>query len=350
MRILQIHDETWDSGIAHYALTLSAELKKRGHEVHFWAAWKSYAALRAREAGLPGEDLHLPWLSLPALRSRLKERRIELINAHTGSAHSLAYGLTVASNLPIVRTRAEARPPTRHPLAKALAARTRFYIAANTRIQNEIYLSFPATRVALIFQGLPVPEKPAKLPESQTVGILGRLDPVKGHEDFLETAGILKERFPRARFLVAGGGKPERLAALKMKALALGLEGKVEFLGHVPKPMAFIASCRIGVLASVDSEAVSRAALEWMSLGRPLVATRVGCLPDLISEGKTGFLISPRDPIALAGALQRLLENPWFAESQGLGGRERFQNLFSLSRFAADTEELYENALRNISH
>jgi glycosyltransferase involved in cell wall biosynthesis len=109
-----------------------------------------------------------------------------------------------------------------------------------------------------------------------------------------------------------------------------------------------LARCRVGVVASVGSEAVSRAALEWMAAGRPVVASRVGCLPDLVIEGETGFLVPPANPRALAQALARFLQEPGLAERMGAAGRRRFDEKFSLGRFADETESLYAQVLDNL--
>lgn len=349
MKILEIHDEKWDSGLAHYALTLSMELRRRGHEVHFWGAPESHAVEKARGAGLKTREISHPWLSLPGMRSEVSRLAIEIINAHTGSSHTLAVALALGTGIPVVRTRADARPPARHALARFLAARTQAYVAANTRLERLLSEAFPGARVELIFQGIAPPPAAAPLPSLPVVGILGRLDPVKGHDDFLDAAILLHESYPQVRFLAAGGGRPERLSRLKWQLKYLGLNGSLEFLGQVEDALAFIAGCRIGVVASVDSEAVSRSALEWMAMGRPLVATSVGCLPDLVVDGETGFLIPPADHEDMAAAVERLLEDPALAENMGRRARERFERLFAVERFAAETERLYEETIRNLS-
>ena len=349
MRLLQLHDEVWDSGIAHYALTLSEELSRRGHEVHFWAAPRSVAARRAGEAGLHLRELERPWLRLPGLRRELRRLAIELVNAHTGSSHSLAAALTLGSGLALVRTRADSRPPAANPLARLLARRTRAFIAANSRLKSQLAGAYPASRVQMILQGIASPPgAPPPLPEDLVVGILGRLDPVKGHEDLMTAAAIIARRLPRVKFLAAGDGRPERLRLLKTRLDSLGLAGRFEYLGRVPDAFEFLARCRLGVVASTGSEAVSRAALEWMAAGRALVATNVGCLPYLVDDGRTGRLVAPNDPQALAQALQSLLEDPAAAASLGARGRESFERRFTLARFADQTEILYETALRHL--
>lgn len=341
MNIVQIEDEIWDSGIAHYALTLTAELKARGHNVHFWGQQGSIPCAKAREAGLETLEIKNPWLSLPSLRSRLKKQKIQIINAHTGSGHSLAAAAAAGLGIPVVRTRGDARPPTHNALTRALSRKTKAFIAANSHIKEQLDEIFPNARVQLIFQGIAPAVKTAPLPDQPTIGILGRLDPVKGHEDFIVAAKEVIRTFPKAKFLIAGRGPEERMLNLKAWAGRLGLSSNVEFLGFVPDAEGFMAGCRIGVVASLGSEAVSRAALEWMAQERPLISTRVGCLPDLIDNEKNGFLVPAGHPGQIAIAVKQLLKNPKEATTMGSLAKKTFDDRFSLKRFADETEKLY---------
>lgn len=353
MRILQLHDEIWDSGIAHYALTLSEELARRNHQVQFWAPAGSYAARKARELELNVVEIDKPWFNLPRLRRLVQEGEIDVIDAHTGSAQSLAAALAFGTKIPLVRTRGDTRPAASHTLAKFLASRTQAFVAVNSRIHAELSQSFPHARVELVYPGIFSPPlvMASLLPQTPIVGLLGRLDPVKGHDDLLDAAVILHPKYPEAQFLAAGAdtGKGERQAKLQWQTSYLKLDKAVKFLGHVPDAREFIARCRIGVIASTGSEAVSRACLEWMALGRPVVATKVGCLPDLVLDGQTGFLVPPGQPQALAEALGRLMENPAQAAAMGAKGKERFQQFFTLKRLAAETENLYSELIRDMA-
>ncbi|OGR83169.1 MAG: hypothetical protein A3J74_00940 [Elusimicrobia bacterium RIFCSPHIGHO2_02_FULL_57_9] len=348
MRILHLHDETWDSGISHYALTVACALQKKGHQVYFWAPMVSHSIAKARHAGLIARDVDFPWFYLHSLRCEIKKAKIELMNAHTGSTQSAAVALSLGLNIPVLRTRGDIRPVSANFLSRALASKTRGFIAPNDAIRNQLSAAFPQARVELIFQGIPSPIDVLPMPKAPVIGLLARLDEVKGHETWLDAVMILRQQFPHARFLAAGGGSPEKLSRFRWQVDALGLKGVVDFLGHVVDPWAFMARCRIGVVASTDSEAVCRAALEWMAMGRPLVATAVGCLPDLLADNQTGLLIAPNDAPAMAKALLRLLENPQTADEFGVKGKQRFEQLFSVSRFADLTEKFYEESLRNI--
>ncbi|MDD5629392.1 MAG: glycosyltransferase family 4 protein [Elusimicrobia bacterium] len=347
MNILQIEDEPWDSGIAHYALTLSAQLRRLGHQVHFWGRVGSPLLDEARRSGLRALGLRRPWSRLRGLRAELRATGIELVNAHTGTGHALAAALAAGSGAALVRTRGDARPAAKHPLARLLARRTAAYIAANSAIARQLTAAFPGARVATVFQGIAAgPALP--LPEEPVFGLLGRLDPVKGHETALQALALLRREHPEARLRVVGGAAQPRREALEARAKALGLEACVRFTGFVPDAAAELARCRVGVVASTGSEAVSRAALEWMAAGRPVAASRVGCLPDLVEEGATGFLFPPGDSAALTGVLARFLREPALAGRMGAAARRRYEERFSLERFGAETLKVYGKAIRSV--
>jgi glycosyltransferase involved in cell wall biosynthesis len=346
MKILQIEDEPWDSGIAHYALTLSVELQRQGHEVHFWGRAGSPLVASAQRSGLRARGLRRPWTALHSLRGQVRAAGIELIDAHTGSGHALAAALAALTTVAVVRTRGDSRPAARHPLARLLARRTDAYIAANSAIAQDLADSFWGSRVATVFQGIAAgPALP--LPQDCVFGLLGRLDPVKGHETLLQAAALLRKDHPGLRVRAVGGGTPQRRAQLEARARALGLEVCVEFTGLAADVTAELARCRVGVVASTGSEAVSRAALEWMAAGRPLAAAAVGCLPDLVEEGVTGFLVPPGDPEALARAMARFLPEPALAGRLGAAARRVFEERFSLERFGAETMKVYQKVLRS---
>ncbi|MBI4371170.1 MAG: glycosyltransferase family 4 protein [Elusimicrobia bacterium] len=346
MNVVHLEDEPWDSGIAHYALTLAAEQARRGRRTTLWGLADSPVLAEARRHGLtPRGWSAAAWLQLPSLRREMAALAPDVINAHTGSAHLLAL-LLAPRRCAVVRTRADARAPRSGLLARLTARRTAAFIAANSFIQAQLEQAFPRARVRLVPQGIAGPEQAPPLPAEPVIGVLARLDPVKGHDVVLDAAAELRARRPSLRVLCAGEGRLRERLSWQLKPL--GLSETVSLPGRVPDPWTFAARCRIGVVASTGSEAVSRAALEWMASGRPLVATRVGGLPDLVEDGRTGLLIPPGDARALSEALDALIFDPARAQAMGRAGRERWERLFSPGPFYEATQKVYEDALAHL--
>jgi glycosyltransferase involved in cell wall biosynthesis len=167
------------------------------------------------------------------------------------------------------------------------------------------------------------------------VGILGRLGSVKGHDDFLEAARLALGDGADAAFVVLAKEPTARQTDLEARVAADPvLSGRVFFLGHRTDLPAVLRSFDLGVVASTGSEANCRVGLEWMASGVPLLATRVGVLPDLVGEGETGFLVPPGDPFSLGEKIVYLARRPEAARRLGRGARERVLERFTLDRCA----------------
>src|SRR5207247_829574 len=160
---------------------------------------------------------------------------------------------------------------------------------------------------------------------TRLVGIVGRIFPVKNHALFLESAARTAAQEPAASFVVVGDGALR--PTLEKQARELGITDRVLFTGWRQDLPRICADLDVLVVSS-DNEGTPVSAIEAMAAGCPVVATRVGGLPDLITDGETGCLVSPRDPDGLATAVLALLQDPQVASRMGQAGRavvrERF--------------------------
>ncbi len=345
MKILFLHDEPWDSGILSYALSLALEMRARRHSVQFWCREKSFAEKECKQHGLDCLPLKNPWSELISLRQKVKRDEISIIDAFTGSTQTL--GWAIRGKAALVRTCADARLPGRNLMSHLGLKMTSHFIAANTLIQKSLQKAAPSSSIDLVFQGiLGCPQNfSLNIPNAGAIGILGRLDKMKGHETLIQAASLVRTTHPQVKFLIAGEGQPERLHFLQNQVRQLELGSAVEFLGRVKNIWEFISRCQIGVVSSLGSEAVSRAALEWMSAGRPVIASAVGGLPDLILHEENGFLFPSGSAEKLAFYLKKLIDSYAEAQKMGQKSRNRFETLFSLRKFADDSEQV----LRKIS-
>lgn len=201
-------------------------------------------------------------------------------------------------------------------------------------------------RPRVVYPGIPIPPachpKGERVSRPQVIGTAGRLAPVKGITFLLRAFRLLRAEFPEVRLEIAGEG-PLR-EELQAEASALGLQDRVAFLGWRKDLLAVLQGWDIYVQPSL-LEAFGVAALEAMATGLPLVGTAAGGLPELIADGKTGLLVPPRDPEALAEAIRRLLLNPAQARDMGVAGRERAVKYFSVERMVAQIAEIYDDLL-----
>jgi glycosyltransferase involved in cell wall biosynthesis len=169
------------------------------------------------------------------------------------------------------------------------------------------------------------------------------LRPEKGIHYLVEAAEIVKSRQPEAHFAIIGAGT--ELQRLRQDAAARSLQGTVQFTGARSDVHRFMAAADVIAVPSVWQEPAGFVAMEGMAAGRPVVATRVGGIPEYLEEGVTGLLVPPRSAGELAGALLRLLQEPGVADAMGRAGRARAENRFSMQRWVQDTLQTYAAAL-----
>ena len=162
---------------------------------------------------------------------------------------------------------------------------------------------------------------PASLVSGRPViGAVARLVPVKGLQYLIDAAPEILRRCPDARFLLVGDG--EMRPALEAQADALGLSDRIVFTGFREDIPALIAGMDVFVLPSIN-EGMGRVLVMAMALGKPIVATRVGGVAELLGDGEAGLLVPPRDPAALAEATTALLRDPTRASALAEAGRRR---------------------------
>jgi glycosyltransferase involved in cell wall biosynthesis len=199
-------------------------------------------------------------------------------------------------------------------------------------------LGFPRRKLTVIPHGVDVPKTP--ISPGSLVGTVSLLEPVKGLDVFLRSAARLSRRRPELRFAIFGSGpEANRLASL---ARRLGIGERVEFPGYVPRSEALGRLAVFVVSSYVESGPLTL--LEAMAAGIPVVATRVGGVPEIAAEG-TAQLVPPGDDAALADAIARLLDDTGLRERQAWAARERVLAHYTPEACARATLDLYRRLL-----
>ena len=177
-------------------------------------------------------------------------------------------------------------------------------------------------------------------PRPLRVGIVARLSPEKGVDIFVRMAALLASDLPDAHFLVAGEG-PER-GRLEDMIEKSGLGRRVTLLGRQEDMPAFYQQVNLQVLSS-RNEGLPMAVLEGMASGLPVVATRVGEIPEVVEDGRTGYIVPTEDPQELAAAVRKISTDPLRLRSMGDAAREHVRASFSAERMAADYLAFYRS-------
>jgi glycosyltransferase involved in cell wall biosynthesis len=321
-------------------LTLACALRERGHRQLIVSPAGSGLEARARAAGL----------AVSSLASLHKLRGFEIVHSHSGRAQNLAFCATAGVNVRRVVTRHVAFPPNHPRVHRLKYTLTCHGIIAVSRAVREALLSagVSADRIEVITTGV---EWPASLPDEQArrtmrstwgftdedfvVGHMGAFTAEKGQDVAVQAALLLQTRLPHLRMVLAGDGPLRN---------SMPASSRVVFPGHVSHRSEFFAALDLFIMPS-RSEAWGLAALEAMAHGIPVVASRVGGLPEMIESNESGWLVTPGDASELATAIERASADREMLLDMGTRARERAKR-FSVEETAERTEAFYRRMLR----
>ncbi|HLK10440.1 MAG TPA: glycosyltransferase family 4 protein [Candidatus Binatia bacterium] len=349
MRVLHVDPERgWGGGEAQ-VLALAGAMAARGHDVRL--AVDPAGGLAAAAAGLRTAPLRVRnHLDVAAgLRLRRLAAGCDVVHFHTARAHALAPFITRGRAWRVVTRRMD-YVPAGGPYVRLLYNRAVDVVIAISEGVRAALLraGVDAARIRLVPSGVDPaalaspPAARAALraewevpPDAVLVLVLGALERRKGHAVLLAAAAAA----PGLRYVFCGDGG--EMAALRRAAAPLG--GAVQFVGFRRDVAACLAAADVVALPSLQ-EGLGVAALEAMAAGRPVVASRVGGLGEVVLDGETGLLVPPGDAAALAAALARLGADPALRARLGAAGRARVLARYTVAQMAEGTLACYERA------
>jgi glycosyltransferase involved in cell wall biosynthesis len=179
-------------------------------------------------------------------------------------------------------------------------------------------------------------------PNLKIIGTVARLDPIKGMAYLIDAMHEVLQCFPQTVALLVGDGSERD--ALMDKARTMGIADKVIFLGFRKDVVQLLSIMDIFVLPSLN-EGMGRVILEAMACRKPVIATRVGGVPELINDGGNGILVPPQNAKLLAEAIMGLLCDPQKAERIAINGYRSAGDKYSLSTMVQQIDELYQELL-----
>lgn len=370
IRTLQLISVRWWNANAYYAISLTEALNQAGIYSLAGGRGSSPPIKMACQMKLPVyPDIDLESLNIRQivknilrLRDLVKRQGISLINAHRPEDHFFA-GLVrqKTSSTALIRTIGDVRPPKNNPVNKWLhLSATDFFVfscAANKKRYQDVW-PIPEKKTAVIYAGVDTqefspPQGPSALretlsiaPDTMVFGMVGRLSPVKNHRLFLEAAAIVSGFHSRVAFIISGEEVEISEAELREFACHLGIPEKVHFIGKKSDVREVITAIDVGITCSSDSEAISRITTEFLAMGRPVIVTNVNVLPEMISEGEEGFIVSKGAAAQLADRMKLLVEEPGLFRCLSENARIRAEKDYSLTQFLKKTASVYETVLR----
>ena len=201
-------------------------------------------------------------------------------------------------------------------------------------LQNREHI--PSDKITVIPNGIDIdafqqpPNRPTAwpvFPPVPVIGTVGRLSPEKGHHLLVEALSILRQQKEAFHAIIIGDGASKE--DLIQQTKDLHLEDAISWVGKQTNIHQWLPFLDLFVLPS-HWEGISLALLEAMAAGLPVVATHVGGNPEVVVDGRTGFLTAPFDPVQLAVAIGRLIENPALRLEMGHLGKTRCQEHFAI--------------------
>jgi len=357
--------DTWRGGQAQIE-ALAKGLAARGHRQVLAAPPRGPLAGRVHALGIevrpwgPRSDLDIP--AAFALTAMAREIKPDIVHLHSARAHAVGVWAARATGAASVVARRVDFGVARHPLS-ALKYRLPVdrFVCVSAGIRDVLLRAgLPAERIAVIHSGIDVADVDAQAARARSegrsralraawgvdgdrvplVGIVAALAPHKDHANFLDAAARVAAGRKDVRFVLAGDGPLAGAVDQKIRALGLGLGGCVVRAGFVKDVAAVLGALDVFVLSSY-LEGLGTSVLDAQAAGVPVVATRVGGVPEMVEDGVTGLLVPARDPAALAEAILGVLADPVAAQARAARARGAVE-AFDVQAMVAATEALYQ--------
>ena len=341
-------------------------LLERGHRVSLVCQPTSYLCKKSLAISSPNFNCY-PLLmkstanpfSIVSIFKILKKTKADIIHTHSSIDSWLVGSVAKLSQIPVIRSRHISIPINNMFPNNLLYSRIPRKIITSGEAISEVVKSVPGVnpgnvksvsagvdfrRFDFKINGIKIREELGVNPGEPLIGKIGVIRGWKGYNYLLEAAPIILKKFPDARFVFVGNGPG--FEQTKSIAKSLGLEQKLTFLGHRDDIPEIMAGLDIQVLASFAGEGTPQVIPQAFAMKTPLVATRVGSIPEMLGQGKRGILVEPKNSVDLANGIINLIENPGIRNELAEKGYEFCRNELGVDRMIDETITIYEEALK----
>ena len=362
VKVLLLTDDAFVGGGQQHVLSLARGVDAQRFDVAVACPHSGFLVDEIRRLKIRHFAMDLPeradWKSLRAMRDLLKSFRPDIIHTHGGTAGF--YGRISSLSLPFVR-----RIHTYHGIhylnfrsgwkRQVFTMIDRFLLGVTDKVicvaQSDFQLGLRAGVVSrkkgvVIHNGIDVRKftgskrrpKGSKSPRGKRIGTIGRLHVQKGHEVMLNAARILLDENPHSSFCIIGEG--DLRGHLQAVAQRLGIESKVSFPGARTDTARQLSRMDVFVLPSLW-EGFPIVLLEAMAARKPIVATAVNGVLEILEDGKDALLVQPNSPSALAEAILRMMKDETFAASCATHALAKVKSSFTEQEMVQRTERVY---------
>ena len=341
-------------------------LLERGHRVSLVCQPTSYLYKKSLAISSPNFNCY-PLLmksttnpfSIVSIFKILKKTKADIIHTHSSIDSWLVGSVAKLSQIPVIRSRHISIPIKNMFPNNWLYSRIPRKIITSGEAISEVVKSVPGVnpgnvksvsagvdfrRFDFKINRIKIREELGVNPGQPLIGKIGVIRGWKGYNYLLEAAPIILKKFADARFVFVGNGPG--FEQTKSIAKSLGLEQKLTFLGHRDDIPEIMAGLDIQVLASFAGEGTPQVIPQAFAMKTPLVATRVGSIPEMLGQGKRGILVEPKNSVDLANGIINLIENPGIRNELAEKGYEFCRNELGVDRMIDETITIYEEALK----
>ncbi|MEA2538331.1 MAG: hypothetical protein QOF11_2565 [Chloroflexota bacterium] len=368
IRVVEVLATGTNGGAQEHVVGLLTRIDPTRYDVHVVSLTQGSTVRKLERKGIPVTVIDEPddAIATGAVAALLAELRPEVVHNHmyraelVGTRAAIALGEIGRPRPYVVSTvhSSRVRSEEDRRILRLLTPRIDRLIAVSRSIVAKLHAEGRDTApISLIHNGVDLERYDHQGPcctlreeyglpsEGPIVGVVARLEPEKGHPTLLEAWRSVVAAVPDATLLVVGEGS--RREVLEALAVELGIADRVVFTGRRDDVPAVTAALDVAVLPSYR-EALGLSVLEAMALSRPVVASEVGGIPEMIEDGITGLLVPPHDPAALAAAIVRLLRDHPLADTLGRAGHDLVHDRFCIERMVAAVEQIYDDGARTL--
>lgn len=368
MNILLTANVRWWNAEAAYAWEKGVGLRQGGHDVTFLGLPGSPILNRAEEEGIPAvaapglNSLNpVEWVgAVRFLRALIRRLGIDVVDVHRSEGFALVALAVRGTGAVLVRTRGDMRCPRRDPFNRMLHVYGCDGLAASGKaVAGQMAYAFNLEEedIRVIYYGVDAvhfsPGDAERLRREWHVpkdafltGMIGRADRVKGVGTFLQAAARVGRERENAMFLMAVKEDHADMPLYRDMVVKMGLEGRMVELGYREDIEQVYRALDCLVVASTGSEANCRVTLEAMASGLPVIASAVGVIPEVVVEGRTGYLFEPGSVGAVVEAIDDLMAGPERARHMGAEGRRIVEEKYNRTSFASAAANYYRTVMK----
>ncbi|MDP8260443.1 MAG: GT4 family glycosyltransferase PelF [Candidatus Gygaella obscura] len=358
MNILQILPQLNVGGVETGVVDLSRRLVEDGHKVVVVSSGGMLVS-DLEKSGVKHYTLAVhrknPFVlikTIPQLAKIIKDEHIEVIHGRSRVPAWVGFIVSFKTGVNFVTTCHGYY--SRHFFSRVMAL-GKYVICPSNIIARHMVDDFSVKRdnIVIIPRGVDISKYSFIRPDERnkqdfTIGIIGRLTPLKGHVHFLNAAAKLHRIIPNLRIWIVGDAaknKQDYKEELKTLCRKLGIAERVDFLGYQKDIASILSKMNILVLSTVTEEAFGRVIIESQAAGVPVVATRVGGVIDIIKDNETGILVNPADSEAIKNAVIRFYNDDSFTNSLALKARAYVEERFTLENMYQKTLSVYKKTI-----